>query len=371
MAAPQHRRQARSSRSKSAQWRRAQSSMQQATEMTSSSKHVPNVAFYYPGPYWRSSDWVKNLLLFFDGVALLVPDYLRSKTQHVLEPHLFEPLLDRKLLHILEPETFVDADAARRLHEGIVGILDSGKLEAVLQSKDSAFHEISYSRMGGFGDPELAGDLLRRLTELGLARRSQDGVSIPMHGFVRQLFLALLSQILRPQGRVRGLELHPATDRSVLVDALSELIGQVAPAATAVVASDLETVGADLSKVPLDELLSYRTEHQVEYKRYTRSVRSFVRDLSVLSADERAVVEEDRRSEIQDIAADLKRRGRVAWKRPASFALGAAGAAWTAATGDPIGAILGGGAALLSDGAAEGETGVYSFLFRATRELEY
>ncbi|HEY5989045.1 MAG TPA: hypothetical protein VIV12_22100, partial [Streptosporangiaceae bacterium] len=34
----------------------------------------PEIAFYYPGPLWRSGEWVKTLLLFFDGVALLVPE---------------------------------------------------------------------------------------------------------------------------------------------------------------------------------------------------------------------------------------------------------------------------------------------------------
>ena len=170
----------------------------------------PEVAFYYPGPYWRSSDWVKNLLLFFDGVALLIPDYMREKTRHVLEPHMLDPLLDRKLLHILEPETLVDAEAARRLHDGIAGILIR-EARATLKAKDSAFHEISFSRIGGFGDRALANDLLERLVSAGLAKKSEDGVSVPMHSFVRQLFLALLSQLLRTQGRMRGLELLPAT----------------------------------------------------------------------------------------------------------------------------------------------------------------
>ena len=34
----------------------------------------PETAFYYPGVIWRSADWVKSLALFFDKIALLVPD---------------------------------------------------------------------------------------------------------------------------------------------------------------------------------------------------------------------------------------------------------------------------------------------------------
>ena len=37
------------------------------------------LAFYYPGPVWRSGDWIKTLILFFDGIALLVPNYIKDK----------------------------------------------------------------------------------------------------------------------------------------------------------------------------------------------------------------------------------------------------------------------------------------------------
>ena len=38
----------------------------------------PEVAFYYPGQYWRDPDWIKNLILFFDGIAMLIPEYMRD-----------------------------------------------------------------------------------------------------------------------------------------------------------------------------------------------------------------------------------------------------------------------------------------------------
>jgi len=36
---------------------------------------------YRHEPYWapNQSHWIKSLLLFFDGVALLVPDYMRDR----------------------------------------------------------------------------------------------------------------------------------------------------------------------------------------------------------------------------------------------------------------------------------------------------
>jgi hypothetical protein len=46
------------------------------------------IAYYYPNPIWDQGDWVKNLILFFDGVALLVPDYLMyRKNKNLLRGH--------------------------------------------------------------------------------------------------------------------------------------------------------------------------------------------------------------------------------------------------------------------------------------------
>jgi hypothetical protein len=36
------------------------------------------LALYYPNPMWYRGDWVKNLILFFDGIALLVPSYMKG-----------------------------------------------------------------------------------------------------------------------------------------------------------------------------------------------------------------------------------------------------------------------------------------------------
>ena len=35
-----------------------------------------DVAFYYPGQYWADADWIENLIPFFDGVAMLVPEHM-------------------------------------------------------------------------------------------------------------------------------------------------------------------------------------------------------------------------------------------------------------------------------------------------------
>ena len=82
---------------------------------------------------------------------------------------------------------------------------------------------------------------------------------------------------------------------------------------------------------------------------------------------ERAAAFADRQSELDDLANDLRRSSRKAWRRPASFALGLAGASWTYySTGDPISALLAAGALALGGiGATSNEAGAFSYLFAA------
>jgi len=57
-------------------------------------------AFYYPGHLWHHGDWIKNLLLFFDGIALLVPNYKKHEPE-LFDPIIATPLPERDMLLIL------------------------------------------------------------------------------------------------------------------------------------------------------------------------------------------------------------------------------------------------------------------------------
>jgi len=226
---------------------------------------TPEVAFYYPGPVWHAGDWVKNLVLFFDGIALLVPDYIHDKPFE-RDPAIAYGLKEAGLLQILSPEQLVDKPATQKLARAMTEILASGALDP-LQKENTDFHELSFSRLGGYGDPGLADAILSELKARKLARDTEDGMSIPMHPMVRALVLVLLAQILRPQGASLGMELSPTTDRPQLIDALSEALSlKRIPSSGHVVASDLETVGVDLGPVPINEVLAFRKEYFQQHR---------------------------------------------------------------------------------------------------------
>ena len=206
--------------------------------------------------------------------------------------------------------------------EKLVGTSLRSALDS-LEKQQTRFHELSDSRLGGFGDAELAGTIVEKLKARGLARNTEDGVSVPLHPMVHSLVLVLLAQILVPHGRHVGLVLEPATDRVGIQEALTEILSlPTVPSAGNVVATDLETVGVDLGPVPLDEVLSYRTQHRKEYRAYRRAIRKFIRDLSLLPAGERAAALSDRTEEIEGLARDIERTSQKAWKQSASFGLG-------------------------------------------------
>jgi hypothetical protein len=331
----------------------------------------PEIAFYYPGPVWYHAEAMKNLLLFFDGIGLLVPEYMVDRPE-IVDPSLAVPLRDQGLLHILTPESLVDSEASAMLAAKMADIIHSGFLDTI-GSDGSAFQELSMSRLGYGGDQSLAKMIFEELKARGLAHDSVDGVSIPMHHQVRNLVLVLLAQILRTKGSGLGLDLSPATDRPQIVHALTALLNQPdAPSTGNVIASDMTAVGVDLSLVPLDEVLSFRADHLRQHRTYANSVRAFVRDLSQMTAAERATVSDDRNKELNDLGEDLRRLHRKSWNKPASFAFSAAGALWRITRGDPLGAVLAAGALLAGyDKKSKEFGGAFSFVFAARDQWHY
>lgn len=335
---------------------------------TDTASERPEVAYYYPEPYWHSGevDRLKTLLLFFDEIAILLPNYMRGR-ESTADPVLAAPLSEAGLLRVLEPETFVDQQATEELSTALVQLITGGAFDGL--ETEVHFAELSRSRMGWNADVSLAGMVVAELESRGLARPSEDGVSVPLHPVVRSTVLVLLAQLARNTGRRHGLNLHPTTSSRSATAALMQSLGRPSmPSAGHLVAVDLEVVGVDLAAVPLDEVLEFRAENGESYRAYAREIREVLIQLGGLPAPERAQVLLDRQEALADDAADLRCTARRAWRLPfASFSLGVAGATWEVfGNQDPVTALLAlgsGVAGALSAGSQE--AGAYSYLFDA------
>lgn len=335
------------------------------------------IAYYYPEPYWLMTEggWVKSLLLCFDKVAVLLPSYMRGR-ESMADPVVAGPLVDSGHLVIVEPETFVDAELAEQVTEAMVELITAGVFDHI--DARGPFAELSMSRMGFYGDRDLFQMVFEELQQRQLARPTADGVSVPLHPLVRSVYLLLLAQFARHAGARRGLDLHPTTNfRAASASMTSVLNSDGVPSKGHVVEFDLNTIGVDLADVPLDEIFDYRRVHHEEHKRYMRSLRQFLGELAMVVPDERAQLYDERATELRDGAQELVHRVRRAWNVPTSvagFSIGIAGAAWSSAGGDEVGAALsfaGLGVGLYSLLTDSDRGSAYSYLFSLRSDLPY
>lgn len=340
--------------------------------MTEEPVVVPETAYYYPEWHWTPDEhpWVKSLLLFFDEIALLVPDFKRNEPA-LADPELAGSLLDQGILRLIEPEWFVDEAVTRDLTEAMVGLIEQGVFDG---ARPAEFATLSMSRAGYSGEREMADSVVGRLRERGLATETEDGWTIPMHPTVRSTYLVLLAQLARAAGERHGLDLHPATNRFEAHDVIaSTLGGSRVIGRGSVIDFDLETVAVDLDDVPLDEVLSFRRDHGAEHRRYMQDLRAFCRDLARMDSGpdrDRALL--DRQAELKESAASLKRRSWTEFKRPKTalgFTLGLVGVGIGAASAPIAGTAIAAGGLVLGLLPDKASDSVYSYLFTARREF--
>ena len=336
---------------------------------------TPDFGFYYPGQYWHSPDWIKNLVLFFDGIAMLIPEYMPDEGSFDDYP-IVAALKEHGLFSIVRPEDAVGSEETERLAKALGDIIAAGTLDELVkmtddQSRGSSFGSLSMSRMGYAGNPKLAESILMELKDRGLASDTKDGVSIPMHRMVRTLILVLLAQILRRNGPGMGMILSPVTDIPDLVYALKDIVSppSVPPSIGDVVSFDLSVVGVDLGSVPIDEILDFRNQNYKSHRDYRLSVVKFADELSRMEPRDRTASFEQRQEELEAMAQGLREVSSKAWKKPLTFALGATGAYVAVQSGGTAGGVIGALRTLLGllpEGSKE--SNLYSYLMSASRK---
>ena len=331
----------------------------------------PDVAYYYPAPHWSENDsgWVKSLLLFFDQIAILLPRYMHG--HHLAaDPSLAIPLEERGLLQVLEPNDWIDEETAELLAEVIFELLTNGAFDDL--PKDVQFYELSQSRIGYGVQMGLAHMLVEGLQAKGLARPSEDGVSIPLHPAVRTTILVILAQLSRAAGARKDLNVHPATNSAQAIrDLIQTLSRDPMPSADKVITLDVEPVSFDLTSIPLDDILEFREEHRDSHRLYVRNLHKFMAELAgIEDTHDREQLLVERRQEIADAAHDLQRSTRR-WlgKNLAPFIFGVAGAAWDLIQGDPVGFALNFGD-LMADIAPRHPVPItaYSYIFQVRQQ---
>jgi hypothetical protein len=119
----------------------------------------------YQEPFWYPGEggFVKSLLLFFDGVALLTPEVLRQAGQPwKADATLAEPLADQGLLTILDPGELIDGSIVMALAELLEEVLAAVPATDSLEgSTELLSRELLFGRVTGKPAWQLAAALGR------------------------------------------------------------------------------------------------------------------------------------------------------------------------------------------------------------------
>jgi hypothetical protein len=294
---------------------------------------VPEFAAYYGYPVWTEgfADWVKSLLLFFDGIALTLP---KEDMERLIEsdPVLAQPLAEQGLLR-----SFLQDFASK---------VKPWPPETWSQGTDDIAERISRAKQR-FGD-------------------------VPAYPHLLALAIGGISIAIARN--ITEVAIQPVIDDEDAASFVAAVIGPHDNGRARIMTSDLRQVGVDMHAVPLDEVLDFRSQHGSEFRAYSRQVRQFVLELSLQAESDQASAFVERRAELDDRAEELRRAARSAFKRQAiSLGFGLAGAAWTLVHGDAWGGIFVAGAAAAGLSApTPGPIGAaYAYILRAKTELEH
>lgn len=298
-------------------------------------------AHYYGDWIWEEevTAWVKSLLLFFDGIALIIPE-ARAEQLIDSDPVLAQPLAELGLLRNYWPETSamiypssLPADYSeyfRRVAElcertpegGAFSESDLRSLTAEISPElkciiETFSRKVSHAKQRFGDDPSN----MRALTVSGAAMVAAQNIT--------------------------EVAIQPVIEKEDAAAFVAAIMGSRDKGRAKIMTSDTRHVGLDLEAVPLDEVLAFRSQHGPEYRAYSRDVRQFVLTLSQLSEAEQESALMERRAELDDRADELRRVGRSAFKHQAvSLGFGLAGAAWTLVHGEDMwGATFTAGAA--------------------------
>lgn len=338
---------------------------------------LPLVGYYAGGWIWPDDqiDWVKSLLPFFDKLSLILPPELVPQAVRD-DDVIAQPLIDLGVLETRNPTDVLDHRATTVIVDSIHRIMAKHGRDplgdsigeslgdfAELVTAPKRWQTITATHFGIY-DREVD-DLLHELRAHGLAGTLDRKTGLfPLERNLHAAVVAICAQTMCLVDRENGLDVvpfRPPTGRSALQYG--------SPGLVEVLSGDLASVGADLSMLPLDDVLAFRAEHLGAYTRYMRDLRSVVRLIDTATDDvDRRRLLLDRQEELRDTADRLRRSARRnGIKTGLSVGLGLVGAGVSFGAGAIVGAAVAAAAAavgLIPDSRADSP---YTYLFKIVK----
>ena len=313
-------------------------------------------ALFYDAPLSTPEDaaLLKGMLLFFDDIAVFSTPQHRSRPP-AIDPHLSAPLAERGLLQFVDPR-IVTASHTEAIVRATLHRVAMEREEHWLAAAAAGDWHIEVPRLQGrFPGPTLIKtsefsssrdpgslELFKLLAQEGLLfpdESTDDEWVIPGDASVAN---SILAQAVRASAGQQGRLIEPVATRrdearvfSAILDAAVDNVG-----ASDVVMSDLSAVTLNFCQAELDDILDFRSKHRCEFRAHVLALQA----LLASAPDSRDLA--DRRAALAEEADRLRELQRRRWtKLGGAVSLGIVGAAWTLASGDLLGALIGGTAA--------------------------
>ena len=338
-----------------------------------SAEEVKECAFFHDRSFPRLDTSGKSLLLFFDGIAMMTTVTELEDREH---DSIALPLQEQEALYLLRPERLIDETIAGALADLVAEAIERGDLQALSEPALYTFL-LHRFRVGSYLAPDTARALVEKLQAYGLVGSPLTELTIQVQQDVGDFIHLALPHLLRERAESLGLSLFPIESdylKSFPGPTQSPTLWMLRKAAATnlgnLVMIDLEDVVPDLSTVPLDEILDFRRTHGKAFRTYSRNLRSFALELSLMTPDVQIQAIALRREEIRDTAEDLKALARSSWKLPlVSFGLGAAGASFAFSQGNLPGAGISLASALLGLKRRSEPATAFTYLYDARKGL--
>lgn len=227
------------------------------------------LAFYQEGFRWKNQVALKSALLFFDGLAFLVPE-VKDDEFHQGYEWLF-PYLKKEQLRIIRPKE-ISPESSKTIISQVVDELchfATTEPSANPEQGNVAITELDSFKIGFNHYPDLVSMIASELDRLGLTVPSENKRFLKIDSAFGRLLLHLANQAVCSQMSTAETVLRPIYEqRGDVLHALRGVDGCGDSYKYCPILSDIGAINLDVGQIPVSELNDFRKQHREELIAY-------------------------------------------------------------------------------------------------------
>lgn len=269
--------------------------------------------YYYPGSRINSF-WAKQSLLFFSRINVLVPPG-HSGPRRVFNDYSwghFDELLDNDLVVPLAPDKVMSQQLSERIVEAIFEEVLSNPSEYISERDLPGSFDVHRLKLGYGAEPALFQMLVEGLIESGVHLEYASAGFWRVPPKLRALInLVHATTIPDAIADATGRTIRPVTNYPDVNLGVSGVTASLFQARDDEILSfDCEALDLDVSRVPVDEIVDFRSRHSEGLRHYLLDTHKFAKELSDTPDYLRAAVLRERKQEIDQFVQKMNRDGR-------------------------------------------------------------